>query len=381
MVILLVLIGLALLSFKKMGQPSEENVIFDKLCTKELKGIAIILVILGHMSVDKHIFIIPNLVYAGAWGVTLFLILSGYGITISYLNNGINLNRLIGRIKSILIPYSIVTLVWIIIDCSYLGKSYSAKTILLSLMGIDVRRSIDASMWYISIILFWYVVFFILFKLPLKNYLKVMLLFCFSLVIYKGYFRTYLADLSYNWQLSAFSFPLGVSLALYSGKIKDFLRRRDIKYLVLILEGVLFSLFIVFTKYNGLSLRYYIVTNTSISLFLIILLALLRYYNITSGFFKFIGSISYEIYLFEGVLMWKYSLLRIFHSKLISFILYFGALILISFLYNRATNKFMFTPGKSKSNGAGKASLKQGLLPKSCFIPILFVNDFITLLN
>lgn len=314
MVTLLVLIGLALLSFIRMGQPSEKSTIFDKLCTKELKGAAIILVILGHMSIDGHISIIPNMMYAGAWGVTLFLILSGFGIAKSYLNNGTNISTLVGRIKWFLIPYSVITLVWIIIDCLYLGQSYSAKTILLALMGINIGSGIDASMWYISIILFWYVIFYILFRLPLKNYIKVLLLFCFSYVIYKGYFNAYLLDSSYNWQLSAFSFPLGVSLALYSGKIKNYLREKNWGYLLLILATGFLSIFFIFIKYNSLNIRYY---------------------NITSQFFAFIGSISYEIYLFEGVLMWKYSLLRIFDSKIISFILYFGALTLISYLYNK----------------------------------------------
>jgi len=342
MVTLLVLIGLALLSFIRMGQPSEKSTIFDKLCTKELKGAAIILVILGHLSIDGHIFIIPNMMYGGAWGVTLFLILSGFGIAKSYLNNGVYLSTLIGRIKWFLIPYSVITLVWIIIDCLYLGQSYSVKTILLALMGINIGSSIDASMWYISIILFWYVMFYISFRLPLKNYIKVLLLFCFSYVIYKGYFNAYLLDLSYNWQLSAFSFPLGVSLALYSGEIKNYLHEKNWRYLLLILAAGFFSISIIFIKYNSLSIRYYIITNTSLSLFLIILFVLLRYYNITSKFFQFVGSISYEIYLFEGVLMWKYSLLRISDSKLISFTLYFGALILISYLYNKVTKIIKF---------------------------------------
>ncbi|MEQ8156905.1 MAG: acyltransferase [Clostridiaceae bacterium] len=358
MIILLVLVGIALFSFKKMGQPVEESIMLDKLCTKELKGIAIIFVILGHMSIDKHIFITPNLVYAGAWGVTLFLILSGFGITKSYLNNGMNFAKLIGRIKSILIPYSIVTLVWIIIDCLYLDKTYSAKTIILVLLGIDGRRSIDASMWYISIILFWYIIFYITFRLQLKNYIKVLLLFCFSYVIYRGHFDSYLLDLSSNWQLSAFSFPVGVSLSLYSEEIMDYLHKKNIKYLFLLLAVVLFLLFIILVKYNSASLKCYILTNTSISLFFIMIVVLLRYYNFTSKFFEFIGSISYEIYLFEGVFMWKYSLLRIFQSKLISFTLYFGVILLISFLYNKLTKNIKIdVRRKFKVSGVSEANL------------------------
>ncbi|MDD7795412.1 acyltransferase family protein [Clostridium sp. 'White wine YQ'] len=339
MAILLVLIGIALLSFKRTGQAIEKSIALDKLCTKELKGIAIILVILGHMSIDKHIFIVPNLIYAGAWGVALFLILSGFGITKSYLSNGISFRTLIGRITSILIPYSVVTLVWIIIDWLYFHKSYSPKTIILVLMGIDGRRSIDASMWYISMILFCYIIFYITFRLPLKNYIRVLLLFCFSYLIYRGHFSGYLLDLSYNWQLSAFSFPIGVLLALYSEKIKDYFYKKNIVYLFLLFAVVFFFLFIILSKYITLSLKLYILTNTSFSLLLIILIVLLRYYNFVSRFLQFIGSISYEIYLFEGVLMWKYSLLRIFDNKLISLSLYFGVLLLISFLYNKLIKK------------------------------------------
>jgi len=331
-----------LLSLKKNGQPSEKNLKFDKLCTRELKGAAIMFVILGHMSIDKHIYIASNMVYAGAWGVTLFLILSGFGITKSYLNNGINLSKLFGRIKSILIPYSVVTLAWILIDSLYLEKSYSAKTILLALLGIDVKRSIDASMWYISIILFWYIIFYFAFRLPIKNSVKVLLLFCFSYVINKGYFNTLLIDLSYNWQLSAFSFPIGVSLALYSRKIKNCFKEVNLDILLAIMAVFFFIIFNILIKHNSISIKYYILSNTSLSFFFIILIALLRKYNITSTFIEFIGSISYEMYLFEGVFMWKYSLLRIFHNKLISLILYFSVLILVSFIYNKVSKIIEF---------------------------------------
>ena len=54
--------------------------IFDKEYTLYIKGIAILLVILGHMGVIDC---------GGAIGVHMFLIISGYGIAISLENNGV----------------------------------------------------------------------------------------------------------------------------------------------------------------------------------------------------------------------------------------------------------------------------------------------------
>jgi peptidoglycan/LPS O-acetylase OafA/YrhL len=351
MVGLLILVALALLTFRKKGQAPTNSIILDKVSTQELKGIAIILVILGHMSIDRHIFLIPNMVFAGAWGVTLFLLLSGFGVAKSYLQSGINFRTSFRRYRSVLIPYSIVTLVWILIDTLYLGKDLSGKTIFLALMGIDVKRSIDASMWYISMILFWYIAFYLIFKLPLKkNFLKIILLFLVAFVIFKGYLSPFLEDLSYNWQLSAFSFPLGVTIALYTTDVKKLINDRVWKVFAFLSLPVLFMLFIILIPYNGVHILVYIFTNTAISLFLMILFALLKSYQWKSAFFLFIGAISFEIYLFEGVFMWKYSLLRIYDSKLISFTLYFGVLLLVSYFYNKLTQKIKFPARERRSH-------------------------------
>lgn len=55
------------------------NNYFSKHTTNNLKAVAIILVILGHLGFINK---------SGAWGVGIFLLLSGYGLTQSYIKSG-----------------------------------------------------------------------------------------------------------------------------------------------------------------------------------------------------------------------------------------------------------------------------------------------------
>lgn len=57
--------------------------------TPELKGLAILLVLPGHMAHLFGLIIMPVTDYLGAQGVELFLFLSGFGLTASYFNKGL----------------------------------------------------------------------------------------------------------------------------------------------------------------------------------------------------------------------------------------------------------------------------------------------------
>ena len=64
-----------------------------------IKVIASFLVTLGHLNFIKN---------AGIYGVSLFLIISGYGLFISQSNNGLY-NFWYKRASTVLLPYSILT--------------------------------------------------------------------------------------------------------------------------------------------------------------------------------------------------------------------------------------------------------------------------------
>lgn len=296
--------------------------------TKQLKGIAILLVIIGHLKNALSLSLPEFITYAGAWGVSLFLILSGYGLTKSYLKNG----PFLFKRFNILIPYSILTFIWIIVDILIFKKSYSIRVILLSLFGFDFTRSIDPSMWYISFILMWYTIFYIVFKLPIRNSLKLVILFLFSF-LFKNYSLTrYTKEIAWQWQLHAYVFPIGVLSGLYS----KYLSKLKI---TLFSSFLFFGMFFLFVNKSKISINYYSISNLLCAVGFIVSI---NVFTNKSKLFQFVGNISYEMYLLEGVFIYKFKLLTITSDRIISIFLYFVILIISSFILNYFVEKFLY---------------------------------------
>ncbi len=118
--------------------------------TQLLKGWAILLVLLGHL------YYVP---FGGAAGVAIFLALSGYGLNLSCEKNGHRLfwNK---RLRKVWLPYFLVA-VFNVLALRAQGRA----AILCTLLGLDLDRNIDATMWYISYLFLWYLVYYCLLRL------------------------------------------------------------------------------------------------------------------------------------------------------------------------------------------------------------------------
>ena len=122
-----------------------------------LKGIAIILVVAEHVMGNYFQTSSELRNYMGTGGVSLFLILSGYGVYLSYQQNGLNVDYWNKKINQIFLPYWITTLLFGI----YIKSS---NTILLkNLLCVDYDRNYDGTMWYMSLLLIEYSAFFVIF--------------------------------------------------------------------------------------------------------------------------------------------------------------------------------------------------------------------------
>lgn len=306
----------------------------NKHLTEQLKGIAIILVVLGHLFVTKFINITnPAFNYLGAQGVALFLILSGYGLTKSFLHKGIDQSFLLRRWRVVLIPYSLVTLVWFVYDY-WLGKLYSLKIILLSLAGFDFQLTMDATMWYISYILIWYGVYYIVFNLKLPDLVKVVLLFGVA-YLFRYHSRVNLTEQVYwQWGLHAFMFPLGALFAfLPQPQWSEKTQKLGLGFMGLIALGI----YLLNLKNNSLGLGPYMLSNFSFAVGIIVLIMLGERLGHQSRLLRFVGSISYEIYLLEAVFMYKLCIPYLLPSKILSLCLYILLLTGSSLLLKRIT--------------------------------------------
>ncbi|HDR6821985.1 acyltransferase [Bacillus cereus] len=262
----------------------------NKNWSNQLKGIAIILVILGHLQILSH---------AGAWGVAIFLIVSGFGLTQSYLKSGIN-NFFKKRVSKVLVPYSIVTLIWVVID-AFIGIKHSISSTILALIGINLNEEFDKSMWYITFILMWYIIFYITFKLIRNNRIRIIVLFVFSIMFYK--FSSIFPS-SVGVGLYVLEFPIGVLLGLTYKRIID-IKINKLKIIQSILTICCFGLFFVlYTQFD--SYKAYLLESLFFALGSISAFGMLSLYSVKMKVIEWIGIISFEIYLFEFVFISNY---------------------------------------------------------------------------
>lgn len=131
---------------------SQKNYIGHELCndtTTSIKGVAIFIIILSHISGNLGIRFFTPL---GGIGVSLFLFLSGYGLSKSYIKNQLSFywrKRFIAIYPAYLLANIIA---WILYGVS------DIKTILLGL--IFVKPAIPYG-WYFQYLLLWYSIFWI----------------------------------------------------------------------------------------------------------------------------------------------------------------------------------------------------------------------------
>ena len=329
----------------------------NKRSTEQLKGIAIILVVLGHFIVTKFINSSNSAFnYLGAQGVAIFLILSGYGLTKSFLKRGMDKGFLARRWRVVLFPYSLVTLLWFMLDY-FKGKMYSLKTIVLSLAGFDFNLTMDATMWYITFILMWYLIYYLIFSLKLPNSLRVGLLFGFA-YLFRYHTRVDLTEQVYwQWGLHAFMFPLGTLLALVPQSLSQLTKKTVTAGLSFI--GIMgLGIYSFSVQNNDLGLGPYMLSNFGFSVVTLSSIIILELFGLYSRLLQFIGSISFEIYLLEAVFMYKLSLPYVLPNKVLSCCLYIITLIGASLILKKITTLspefFSSIQGMNQKGGQGK---------------------------
>ena len=183
-----------------------------------MKTCAIIMVILGHM-LNNYLHRFPYLsTILGTGGVGVFLILSGYGLAVSYQKNGIKNEYWEHKIKKVLIPYWIVTFLWAL--CIGLLKASRSELMIKNLLLIDYDRGIDGTMWYLSFLLLWYLLFFVVFKYQYPVLIKILLLFAFGWLFYDNPSKWF-GDCAWQFSRNAYSFPVGVLLGTISTRIGE----------------------------------------------------------------------------------------------------------------------------------------------------------------
>ncbi|MBI5056326.1 MAG: acyltransferase [Nitrospirae bacterium] len=304
LIILALLVCIAVFSLRR----TESASFLDRDQTDQLKGIAILLIMLGHLWVhvsQKK----AGLIMSGD-GLALFLMLSGYGLTRSIQKRVPTFRDFMSRrVNRVMLPYWIVSFFLLFLDYALLEKSYSLKDIALTLIGINVTQTtqhIDYVRWFMTFLLFWYAVFYITVSRISSKKPAIFLIIC-AMVLF-------VAERRLGWY-QLFAFPVGCAIGQYHGKIQALFMKENKKIFIsaaAVFIVVLISKIYVL-NYLGKHWRYDIfkAVDELVSILfnssLIIMTAFYSYKNYYSVFLRFCGSVSYELFLLHGYFMIKYN--------------------------------------------------------------------------
>ena len=264
-----------------------------------IKAMACIMVMVSHICGQlkgEGILALPA--NMGFLAVGIFFFCSGYGLMYSYINkkNYVN-NFLRRRMIPVLLPFWITTLVILIIE----NRINSCLDIINYLFGFKLACG---HFWYIKSIIILYVVFWIC-ALIVKNK-KIMITTIIILSI--------LYDIIWQFNNGTIGqiipFTIGIYIAsLDNGTIRsiDSLSGRKYNLFVIVL-GIIFAITFLFwsvIRWHVCIGEIYVYTIGIIcqNIFIIFLICMLKKISIKSRTGKFIGKISYEVFLIHQIVI------------------------------------------------------------------------------
>lgn len=289
-----------------------------------LKGLAILFILLGHIGVFR---------YGGFIGVGLFLFLSGYGLYFSYTKNGLK-KYWQKRITKVLIPYWIFNTIWIIIDIILKNRPG-----IMAIIGsyLTYKNIIDITMWYISFLMVWYVLFYLIFKIAKTKIVQFIFLGASIAVMYI-LSRMGIFGLGGGAQFYVLMFPLGIIACElfknYHNKIGN-----------VILPFMTIMLFLLLYIYNNSfnnTLEYVpsVIMIFSIVVLIVLVMGFNNYQIHKNDIIGIYGKYSYFIYLIEGVILNKYNYMsHITNNKLIYNLIFVISVLILGVLLSKLYDK------------------------------------------
>jgi len=311
--------------------------------TQELKGFAILAILLGHIgySLFPHqSFLFPLSVFSGM-GVDLFLFLSGFGVTLSQIKNPLSFTDFYKkRLSKLFLSLWCVLLLFFLLDFFVLHKSYSLSEWVLSFLGIfssaDLWQNINSPLWYITFILFYYLVFPIFFNKKNPTLSALALFLVVWVVLQQGIPVD--PAVKNLYQLHLFAFPLGVIFAGYWPQVSRFLEIKK-KYIASLLV-ILFTVGLCyFGIHSGVGKGVFFEQGISLLLvFFTLSIFILKRFEFR--FLSLLGIYSYEIYLLHWPILSRYDLLYPYVPASIATIVYIGVFVILGMVLNALLNIF-----------------------------------------
>ncbi len=308
---------------------------FSPDVVQELKGFAIIAIVLSHVGYflfSDHRFLFPLSTLAGV-GVDLFLLVSGFGLAASALKKTRNpLDFYKRRMDKLFVPLWTALAIFFAADFFVLGKTYAVDTVVGSFLGwfptADLYNDLNSPLWYITLIIFFYLVFPLLFssRRPLVSS---------ALVLAAGYAVHYvtlplLSGVAHLHELHLWAFPVGTALAgLMHGRQIGVIKHTALYYGVLLglASGVGYL-----TLHSNIGMGVFWEQGTSIlTALLVSAFFLIKKFEVRLLYL--FGIFSYEIYLFHWPVMYRYDIFFRFFPPWLAMLLYLALFLGIGLLF------------------------------------------------
>ena len=327
-------------------RPVREKLGFSIRVTNEVKGLAILMIIFGHVGFflfSDPGFLSPLSTVSGI-GVDIFFLLSGYGLAASALRKNYSRRQFYQRrAGKIFIPLWLVLAVFLILDAVFLGRFYDWMVVIKSFLGFfpsaDIYQDLNSPLWYLTPLLFYYLLFPWGFRAR-RGVLSavVIALVAYVFILLPWPINERVRDL---YEEHFLAFPVGVALAAVSDgvgglalKIKEKFKSRRawivVRYLLLV---VLFFgfLYLVRGAVGGKWLAQIVSILSAIMALLFFILLKLRV-----GLLELLGEYSYELYLLHWPLMYRYDFIFAAFPVGLGMALYIVYLLFFAYLLRKA---------------------------------------------
>ena len=297
--------------------------------TNVLKAILPFGIIVHHISFSfPQNILLNDFHFTGPYIVGIFFFISGYALEFQYNKNKINLNELVRRIKKILIPLILPSIIYLfLITCI---EKQTINEILET--NFNNGQILLPHTWFITILFIIYILYYTTRHFFKNNHTYLLfLLFIFTLffILIKKIGNSHIYSSNY-------AFIIGIAFKQNEKKIINWASKWSFYLTCLILLG---SISICYLD-NKPIFKGFTIIGVPLYAFAFILLTTRMPQTKPNKIITFFNNISYEMYLFQSV---SILLINNLHttSTLIYVIFILILNIILSFIANKATYKFL----------------------------------------
>ena len=344
---LLIILSFGIYNVKSTDSSSSVS-LFSIPLTLFLKGLAIILIVLGHIS--QHCTVgseaLSYRVTANA-GVIIFLFVSGVGLAKRY---HLRADRMfwLNRARKLAIPVWLSLILFITLNFLLLGHTDSPVHLILNFLGIFWTEFPNSPCWFITYILFLYGVYFVAALLPANRTLQLTVLSALPLIASWVVIATGSIDHFVLWPQYSLIFPAGVICGLYAERLENINQKLFTKFPIAFYACLLALLALYWTGIGVYRISHLIpgelfvqtvgaLINPAPLIFCLILLVyLLETKGLRSAFLEVVGKYSFEIYLLHFPFMVYYDFFLFRRPLVFFFFLYAAFVLLLSIMFQAA---------------------------------------------